>query len=373
MTMDATRLAVALSHANVGAVLRVLREGESRQSDDAYTLINGGAHFASFDAHPFGELPTTRGGRASGAYQFLPTTWADLRRRYPWALPDFSPPSQDAGAVLLIHDRGALDDVMAGRIEAAISKLRPTWTSLPGASENSGRYTMARALGVYRQYGGRLAADQSDTQPAAPIEDRSVPYQPTEEVAMAPVLMFLPAILEMIPALMGLFGKGEKGERNTKAAQIVVDTFTKAVPGAVNAQQAVEMAQADPAVRAAAAAAVISHPVIESMLTIGPTGIKEAREANTALVASADRWWKLVLNPVLLVTMMVLPLVYIIVVKLVEHMSKVSSDVIAQTIGTVIGLVLGGIMGFWMGQTYQQNNRRSNDQQSGINALTRQE
>lgn len=365
--MDATRLAVALSHANVGAFLRVLRQGESSQGDDAYTIINGGAHFSSFDAHPFGELPTTRGGRAAGAYQFLPTTWADLRRRYPWALPDFAPRSQDAGAVLLINDRGALDAVMAGRIETAIGKLRPTWTSLPGASENSGRYTMARALDVYRQHGGRLAADQSDTQPAAPIEDRSVPYQPTEEVAMAPVLMFLPAILEMIPALMGLFSKGEKGERNTKAAQIVVDTFTKAVPGAVNAQQAVEMAQADPAVRAAAAAAVISHPVIESMLEIGPTGIKEAREANTALVAAADKWWKLLLNPVLLVTAMVLPLVYIIVVRLVEHMSKVSADVIAQSIGTVIGLVLGGIMGFWMGQTYQSSQRRSTDQQSPPN------
>lgn len=171
------QLRVALSHANVGAVLRVIREGESNQTDAAFLLINGGARFSSYEAHPFGELPTTRGGKAAGAYQFLPTTWADLRRRYAWALPDFSPASQDAGAVLLIHDRGALDDVLAGRFDEAIAKLRPTWTSLPGAAENSGRYTMARALEVYRRYGGELARDD---QPAAPIEDRSTPARPED-------------------------------------------------------------------------------------------------------------------------------------------------------------------------------------------------
>ncbi len=259
--MDATRLAVALSHANVGAFLRVLRQGESSQGDDAYTIINGGAHFSSFDAHPFGELPTTRGGRAAGAYQFLPTTWADLRRRYPWALPDFAPRSQDAGAVLLINDRGALDAVMAGRIETAIGKLRPTWTSLPGASENSGRYTMARALDVYRQHGGRLAADQSDTQPAAPIEERGVPYVPPEPQQEAPM-----------PALMAL-------------AQILFSAFTPVAQTYISEKINKATRSGDPAVGQGVAKAAID--AAQQVLKIPDLPTPEATAA--AVVAAAQQ------------------------------------------------------------------------------------
>lgn len=257
--MDATRLAVALSHANVGAFLRVLRQGESSQGDDAYTIINGGAHFSSFDAHPFGELPTTRGGRAAGAYQFLPTTWADLRRRYPWALPDFSARSQDAGAVLLVHDRGALDDVMAGRIETAIAKLRPTWTSLPGASENSGRYTLARARDVFLRYGGALAG--ADTQAPAPIEERGVPYVPPEPQQEAPM-----------PALMAL-------------AQILFSAFTPVAQTYISEKINKATRSGDPAVGQGVAKAAID--AAQQVLKIPDLPTPEATAA--AVVAAAQQ------------------------------------------------------------------------------------
>lgn len=362
----ASEIRAAMALPNVRAMQRVIREGETDQTDGAYYRVNGRPSLTSLDRHPYHGIPTTRGARAAGAYQHLGTTWARIAERYPVDCATFEPPAQDFASVVGMEDRGALADVIAGRLEQAIAKLRPEWTSLPGAAENSARYTMDRAREVFRRYGGVLASE-SDTQPPAPIEERGTDYVPEQEAAMAPALMFLPAILEMIPQLIGMFGKGPNSERNAKAAQVVVDTFTKAVPGAVNTQQAVEMAQASDKVRMAAATAVLTNPVVESMMQIGPTGIQEARAANVAAMSAADRWWKLILNPVLLVTAMTLPLVYLIVIELVRYVDKVSADVIAQSIGTVIGLVLGGIMGFWMGQTYQSSQRRSTDQQSPPN------
>ncbi|MDO1871306.1 lysozyme, partial [Escherichia coli] len=49
------------------------------------------------------------------------------------ALPDFSPWSQDRLAIQLNRERGALDDIRAGRIERAISRWRNIWAALPGA------------------------------------------------------------------------------------------------------------------------------------------------------------------------------------------------------------------------------------------------
>ena len=173
--------------------------------------------------------------------------------------------------------------------------------------------------------------------------------------------MFIPAILQMIPGLIGLFGgKGERAQQNAGAAQIVVDAFVKSVPGAVNAQQALEMAQANPSVAATAKAAVMSDPAVLGLVEVGG-GVVAARTANLALVQSATHWWQLVLNPVFLVTILTLPLVYLFVWKLIAFLGKVSSDVISQTMGTIIGLVLGSIMGFWMGQTWQQTNKRQGD------------
>lgn len=183
--MTATRLAVAISHANVGAILRVIREGESSQEPAAYRMRWGGlgkpvAYFDDFSKHPRIFEPTT-GGRvssAAGAYQIVATTYDAVAPSL--GITDFTPASQDALAVALIDRRGALDDVMAGRIRTALMDLRQEWTSLPGAAENDGRYTMERALAVYAKYGGRLAVAEPDAQPAAPIADRSTPYIPPD-------------------------------------------------------------------------------------------------------------------------------------------------------------------------------------------------
>ena len=182
----------ALGSANVKAFLHVIRQGETDQTDRAYVQVNGQPDLTSLAQHPYYNIPTTRGARASGAYQFLGTTWAEVAERYPQDCADFSVYAQDFGAVVKINDRGALKDVLNADISAAIRKCRKEWTSLPGAAENSGRYTLEKAMAVYHQYGGGIAEEQS----AAPIEDA---YQSTREAPMGALL------IPLVQTLIGAF------------------------------------------------------------------------------------------------------------------------------------------------------------------------
>lgn len=84
----------ALTHDNLLAFLRLIRQGESNQNDDAYTILFGGEHFDSFADHPRRKI--TRGSltsTAAGAYQILERTWDGLVRQYGFG--DFSPANQD--------------------------------------------------------------------------------------------------------------------------------------------------------------------------------------------------------------------------------------------------------------------------------------
>lgn len=230
MTLDDLRR--YLTNANVRAFLRVIRQRESSQDDSAYTVINGGQHFEAPPwRHPWHGIPTTQGARASGAYQFLGTTWSEVYERY--GLTDFSPLSQDLGAVGLLVRRGALEDVVAGRFADAVRKCRLEWTSLPGASESSAGWTMDKALAVYTEYGGTLA-----TQPAAPIEDRSTEYTPIDATtggAMGPSFMLLSSIL---PSVLQLFSgaaqaKIAKATGDPEAARVFMQSLAANVGGAV--------------------------------------------------------------------------------------------------------------------------------------------
>lgn len=92
---------------------------------------------------------------AAGAYQIIRPTWNSLKRTL--GLADFSPASQDRAAVRLIQDRGALQDVYAGRVFLAISKCRNEWASLPGNSAKQGQRPAATLLGWFQNNGGTVA------------------------------------------------------------------------------------------------------------------------------------------------------------------------------------------------------------------------
>ena len=72
---------------------------------------------------------------AAGKYQYLSTTWEGVQKEL--GLPDFSPQSQDIGALHLLKRRGALDPLLKGDVTTAIYKSAPEWASLPTAKGGS--------------------------------------------------------------------------------------------------------------------------------------------------------------------------------------------------------------------------------------------
>lgn len=321
-----------LASANVKAMFRVIRSGESWNDDEnpgsehdekAFRVRYAGwnpetrrynprAFFDSFDDHPriFELTPTGKKSSASGAFQIVATTWDDLRRQFPWLGPKFTPFEQMLAAALLMYRRGALDDVIDGRLEEAVAKCGKEWASLPGSTLEDGGSELEweRVRAVWKRWGGGVprivAVSPGDSPAPAPIEEKSTQARPEDvarilaaeraakpkekEADVAPVLLtMLPAIMQAItqavPALATLFGKNaEKVQDKIEAASAIVDIVTTAT-GSVNAQEAVEKIAADPQVAAKAKAAVLSDPVVMMMLgEAGGGGIDGARAFVTA-------------------------------------------------------------------------------------------
>jgi muramidase (phage lysozyme) len=155
---------------NVQAFLMMLRYAEGTAGPDGYRTLFGGRLFEGFDDHPRVAVQfRNRAGQvlwttAAGAYQAMAIsqkpdgtytrtdTWDRVKARL--QLPDFSPESQDAFAVELIRERGALGDVMAGRLASAIRKCAPVWASLPGAGYNQPERQLASLQSAFQSAGG---------------------------------------------------------------------------------------------------------------------------------------------------------------------------------------------------------------------------
>jgi lysozyme len=160
--------------ANVAAFLRTLQQAEgTANASDPYRVCFGYVHTVnSFADHPVvtGEwagkmLPDSMCANAgfsagckstaAGAYQIIRGTWNSLKSSL--NLPDFSPQSQDLAAIELIRQRGALEDVKAGRITTAMHKVRSVWASLPGNYAQQGQRSQEQIVAWYQQQGGALA------------------------------------------------------------------------------------------------------------------------------------------------------------------------------------------------------------------------
>lgn len=92
---------------------------------------------------------------AAGRYQIIKPTWVALRNML--KLPDFSGPSQDAAALELIREKGALALVDAGRVAEAITACREIWASLPGSTSGQPQRSFAALISVYGDAGGAFA------------------------------------------------------------------------------------------------------------------------------------------------------------------------------------------------------------------------
>lgn len=150
-----------VAHPNVRALLRVIRRGEGTAGETGYRKLFGGGLFSSFADHPRQRITRTLGGKpitstAAGAYQALASTWDETASIM--GLQDFTPMSQDWFAVGRIAARGALDDVKAGRFDAAIKKIAREWASMPGSPYGQPVISMSTARAVYASAGGTAYA-----------------------------------------------------------------------------------------------------------------------------------------------------------------------------------------------------------------------
>jgi muramidase (phage lysozyme) len=92
---------------------------------------------------------------AAGRYQITIHTWRALEGAL--NLPDFGPASQDAAAVLLIKQKGALDMVDSGRVVDAVNLCHVIWASLPGSTSGQPQTAMAELVKTYTGAGGAFA------------------------------------------------------------------------------------------------------------------------------------------------------------------------------------------------------------------------
>lgn len=345
----------------VAAFLRLLREGESSQLEDAYTMLYGGGHFSGFDDHPrirFYEKDDEfiRNNRkdyttAAGAYQFTATTWDGLVRQY--GFPSFAPSWQDAAAVALVLEVDALADVMAGRVEAAIAKCGSKWASLPSSTVGQPTIKLQRALDTYNTWLTRYKADNAERTAAVaaaqePTEAPQVAIELRQEAPMPAPLVpifaaLLPELLKQVPMLSSLFPSSEVATRNVAAATAVAEAVVKAT-AAPNLQAAVDKLSTDPDARKAATDAI---GAMWPALTDVGGGVETARRANVAgagIPLRRDRAF--------LVTLLFAPLIYFVVVAVMGDWGwarNVTPETRSMVIGFVMGTAFASMLAYWYG------------------------
>lgn len=136
-------------------------EGTEHIGDRGYNALVGGGTFEGYEHHPnrLVELKNRAGqvtirSTAAGRYQFLFSTWAELKQKL--NLPDFGPASQDAACLEKIRTRGGLDAVRNGRVASAIIACNHEWASLPGSPYGQPTHTLDDCLRVYKAAGGTI-------------------------------------------------------------------------------------------------------------------------------------------------------------------------------------------------------------------------
>lgn len=129
-----------LDNKNVQAFLGLIRDTEgTAKGADPYRVYGGSPNnqikdLSKPDFKRWGFTQTDgkkNTSSASGAYQFLERTWNSLAKQH--GLTDFSPRSQDLGAIALLKQSGALDAILKGDFDTAVKKANRTWASLPGS------------------------------------------------------------------------------------------------------------------------------------------------------------------------------------------------------------------------------------------------
>lgn len=358
MAQDKRVLAEAFNKINVQALARVIREKESSNDDFlAYTILNGGKHFTGFEDHPGPEFSPPAKSSAAGAYQFIWSTWKEEKTR--WGLEDFSPRNQDLAFVARLVYRKALSDIIDGKFEDAVKKLRYEWTSLPGAGESSLSWTMDKAKALYAAYGGKFEPQTVDNK----IEVQSIPQQPetqTEQKGTTmPILSILaafgPLLAQLLPQFAKVLNPSEEDKKNSQVlqtAQMVVDTIVKST-SATNVQDAVEKLSSSPTLTKSVQEEIITDPQIMQLMEIGG-GIEKAREFNIQVAQAEKPFWY---SPTPWITLALIPLIYMVTYRVLwgqtaEGEILFSPEMQSVVITAIMAGCLGAITGFFMGTSF---------------------
>src|SRR5574343_530325 len=346
--MTLTDLRRALGHPNVAAFLRVIRAGESSQTDDAYRMMFGGGLFdvAGGWRHPnvvnhAAGLSST----AAGAYQFLYRTWDGLTRQYPF--PDFAPKCQDMGAVALIAGRGALQDVLDGRLDAAIAKCNREWASLPGSPYGQPVLSMARCRAVFAEYGG--------TEAGLPNSGTSVP-KTAEDTRMDP--------LSLVSLLTGVFSpiiraKAQKALGGEVGGQLADNLLavTQQVTGKADPLEAVAVARQQPEMvakveQAAADWLAQMGPVLDKVAALeaaawaAEEASRDAAAKRGAAMDAAGFWTSAQFWIAAFILANVTGVVFTVL-----YRDTFSSDMHAFVIGAIVGGALTAVISYFFGSS----------------------
>ena len=118
--------------------------------------------FTDFSQHPFASGRASKAinskgltSNASGRYQFMLRDWAHYKKQL--NLADFGPAAQDAWALQLIRERGALPLIDMGQFALAVTRVANLWASLPGAGYKQPEHSMEKLQAAYKTAGGVLA------------------------------------------------------------------------------------------------------------------------------------------------------------------------------------------------------------------------
>jgi len=153
--------------ANLDAFLDMISRCEGTTGDYGYralfgyTPTNGKIFDNGYIDHPNIKSPfvQTDGqlnySTAAGRYQIINPTWRELKKKL--GLLMFTPADQDAAAIELIRSTGALPDIEAGNLQAAIEKCGGLWASLPSSLYPQPRRTLQFAQAAFTDAGGTLA------------------------------------------------------------------------------------------------------------------------------------------------------------------------------------------------------------------------
>jgi muramidase (phage lysozyme) len=352
-----------LNH-NLRAFLAVIRACEGTVGDEGYRALFGwrpgnGKVFDSFADHPrkripYGDTYTT----AAGAYQMLASTYDDAKAHT--GVADFSPESQDRCAVYLIQRRGALDDVNAGRLRAAISKTNREWASLPGSPYGQPVRTLDFCERSFATHGGTQIDGNTTYQPPS-VPPTSVPIgTPPKEPRMGAALL-----AGLLPSILSLFsGRAQAAiSKATGASPEVAQKFTEDIARQIQTVSGVTVTDAASAMEAAGeiakdpakVAALEQHAEGFVLTEAGSGGIGGARKAVADYIAGMedDPLWrmagKFVFSPINWVTGYILYQLEPFIRQLAVMFPGLSESVRATITSSIVTLLIGAICGYWLG------------------------